>query len=298
MRQALILCLIASSLGVGVMMSADKQSTLNVTLRSQQEQSISGQQSWRTTETQTAWNPRKTAIIVCDMWDDHWCPNAAKRVGELAGPMNAVLKAARVKGVFVIHAPSSVTKFYEDTPQRKRAQAAPFAQTPVALSKDERWGTGWCYPDKDHEADLPIDDSDMGCDCEEKYEPHDPWTRQIATLEIAEEDALTDNGQETWNLLAERGIEHVILMGVHLNMCVLGRPFGIRQLTYLGKNVVLMRDMTDTMYNPKKAPHVSHFDGTDLVVGHVERYWCPTITSTVFTGKPFFRFQDDPRWVR
>ena len=36
----------------------------------------------------------------------------------------------------------------------------------------------------------------------------------------------------------------------------------------------------------------------DLVVGHVEKYWCPTITSTVFTGKPFFRFKDDPRWVR
>jgi hypothetical protein len=25
---------------------------------------------------------------------------------------------------------------------------------------------------------------------------------------------LTDNGQETWNLLAQRGIEHVILCGV------------------------------------------------------------------------------------
>jgi hypothetical protein len=49
------------------------------------------------------------------------------------------------------------------------------------------------------------------------------------------------------------------------------------------------------MYNPKKAPHVSHFAGTDLVIGHVERYWCPTMTSTVFTGKPAFQFQDDPR---
>ena len=40
-------------------------------------------------------------------------------------------------------------------------------------------------------------------------------------------------------------------MGVHLNMCVLGRPVGIRQMVNIGKNVVLMRDMTDTMYNPK-----------------------------------------------
>ena len=145
---------------------------------------------------------------------------------------------------------------------------------------------------------MPIDDSDMGCDCEESYEPHAPWTRQIATLEIADEDAITDNGQETWNLLQEREIGNVILMGVHLNMCVMGRPFGIRQMTYLGKNVVLMRDMTDTMYNPRMSPRVSHFEGTDLVVGHVERYWCPTITSTDLTGKPAFRFRDDPRGAK
>ena len=35
-------------------------------------------------------------------------------------------------------------------------------------------------------------------------------------------------------------------------MCVLGRPFGLRQMAKNGKNVVLMRDMTDTMYNPAK----------------------------------------------
>lgn len=29
-------------------------------------------------------------------------------------------------------------------------------------------------------------------------------------------------------------------------MCVLGRPFGLRQLARLGKNVSLVRDMTDT----------------------------------------------------
>ena len=84
-------------------------------------------------------------------------------------------------------------------------------------------------------------------------------------------------------------------MGVHLNMCVLGRPVGIRQMVNIGKNVVLMRDMTDTMYNPKKRPFVSHFDGTDLVVKHVEKFWCPSITSTAISGKAPFRFKNDPR---
>ncbi|MBN8246014.1 MAG: isochorismatase family protein [Verrucomicrobia bacterium] len=244
------------------------------------------------------WDPARTALILCDMWDDHWCKSAARRVGEMAGPLNAVVRDARARGLFIIHAPSSVTTFYEGTPQRERAKQAPYAPTPVPLSTQERWGTGWCWPDTPREPAMPVDDSDMGCDCAEKCTIREAWTRQIPAIEIAPEDAITDNGQETWNLLAERGITQVILAGVHLNMCVLGRPFAIRQQVRLGREVVLCRDLTDTMYNPEKAPRVSHFEGTDLVIGHVERFWCPTITSTDLTGRPPFRFRDDPRLSR
>jgi nicotinamidase-related amidase len=242
-----------------------------------------------------SWEAKKTAIIICDMWDDHWCKSAARRVGEMAGPLNDTVKAARARGVFVIHAPSTCTGFYAGTPQRKRAQAAAFSPTPVPLATAERWGTAWCWTDPRHEAVLPIDDSDMGCDCQpEKCKIREAWARQISTIEIAEPDAITDNGQETWNLLAERGIQNVILCGVHLNMCVLGRPFAIRQEVKWGKNVALVRDLTDTMYNPERPPGVSHFAGTDLVVEHVEKYWCPSFLSSDLTGKPPFRFKASP----
>ena len=247
------------------------------------------------TEEAVRWDPTRTAIIVCDMWDDHWCAGAARRVGELAVPMNAMLEGARERGVFIIHAPSSVVDFYEGTPQRERAQRAQFSPTPVPLSQAERWGTNWCWPDPDREPDMPIDDSDMGCDCPTECELRDPWTRQHATLQLDPADALTHDGQETWNLLEERGIEHVILCGVHLNMCVLGRPFAIRQMVHLGKDVLLMRDMTDSMYDSDSAPFVDHFTGTDLVVEHVERYWCPSFTSADLTGLPAFRFAEDDR---
>lgn len=242
------------------------------------------------------WKASETCLIICDMWDDHWCKSAARRVAEMAGPLNEVVQAARAKGIFIIHAPSSVTAFYKDTPQRKLALAAPFSQPPIALSTAPRWGTAWCWTDGRREGVLPIDDSDMGCSCSgEKCPIREAWTRQIATIEMADGDALTDNGQETWNLLAARKIENVILCGVHLNMCVLGRPFGIRQMTYLKKNVVLMRDFTDTMYNPDRPPGVSHFAGTDLVIAHVERYWCPTFLSSDLTGKKPFVFAEAGR---
>ena len=250
-------------------------------------------------EKAAAWEPKKTAIIVCDMWDDHWCKSAARRVTELAVPMNDMLKAARAKGLFIIHAPSSVTDFYKDTPQRRLAQSAPFAKTPVPLATAPRWGTAWCWTDPKRESVLPVDDSDMGCSCTgKKCEIVPPWKRQHPAIELMEGDALTDDGQETWNLLTARGIDNVILCGVHLNMCVLGRPFAIRQQVYLGKNVVFMRDMTDSMYNPERPPGVDHFTGHDLIIAHVERHWCPSITSDRIVGGQPFRFKEDTRPVK
>ncbi|AMV37785.1 isochorismatase family protein [Planctomyces sp. SH-PL62] len=268
---------------------ADEPFKLNLRSRSVADGRVS------VVESAATWEPRKTAIIVCDMWDQHWCKSAARRVGEMAGPLNATLKAARDRGAFIIHAPSTTTGFYDGSPQRLRAQKAPHSPTPAPLADSLRWGTAWYWTDASREGVLPIDDSDMGCDCAEKCEITAPWTRQTAAIDIDDADAITDDGQETWNLLAERGIDHVILCGVHLNMCVLGRPFAIRQLTVLGKQVALMRDMTDTMYNPERPPGVGHFAGTDLVVEHVERYWCPTFLSTDLTGAPAFRFPADPR---
>src|SRR5205823_14857732 len=101
-----------------------------------------------------------------------------------------------------------------------------------------------------------------------------------------------------YNLLQQRGIDNVIVMGVHANMCVLGRPFSIRQMVGEGKNVLLMRDMTDTMYNSRKRPFVNHFRGTDLIVDHIEKYWCPSITSVDFLGGEPFHFKADPKFAK
>lgn len=271
-----------------------QSAALQLNLR-QRVKSNASPEGYTTIEKKAAWDPKKTAIVICDMWDDHWCKSASRRVGELAGPLNDVVKTARSHGVFIIHAPSTVTAFYKDSPARKRAKSAPTAATPVPLSRAERWGTCWCWPEARREGVLPIDDSDMGCDCAVKCKIRDAWSRQTAAIDIADGDAMTDDGQETWNLLVHNRIDNVVLCGVHLNMCVLGRPFGIRQMVRLGKNVALMRDITDTMYNPERPPGVNHFQGTDLVVEHIEKHWCPSFVSSDITGKAAFRFKDDRR---
>ncbi|MGB8166911.1 MAG: cysteine hydrolase family protein [Chthoniobacteraceae bacterium] len=233
------------------------------------------------------WNPRQTALVICDMWDTHTCPNSAARVGEMAPRVNEFAKAARARGALIIHCPSNTLDFYKDHPGRKLAMDAPKVDPPVPLEK-------WCHVDLTAEAPLPIDDSDGGCDCPRTWKKGDPypWTRQHAGIEIVPGDAITDSA-EAYYLMRQRGIENVIVCGVHLNMCVLGRPFAIRQLVRQGLHVALVRDLTDTMYNPERAPSVTHFEGTRLMIGHVEKYWCPTITSAALLGGAEFRFKGD-----
>jgi nicotinamidase-related amidase/type 1 glutamine amidotransferase len=233
------------------------------------------------------WDPAKTAIVVCDMWNQHWCPDATKRVAEMAPRMNAVLVAARNQGVLIIHCPSNTMKFYEGTEQRDRARQAAKVVTKVPLRQS-------CNLDVKREGRLPIDDSDGGCECDPPCKQGSPWTRQIETLKIEAPDAITDSAEAVY-LMKQRGIENVIVTGVHTNMCVLGRPFAIRQLVDQGFHVALMRDMTDSMYSSRRPPYVSHFTGTDLVVEHIERHWCPTVTSVDLLGGHEFRFAGDRR---
>jgi len=91
------------------------------------------------------------------------------------------------------------------------------------------------------------------------------------------------DGQEIYNFCVQEGIKNIVLMGVHTNYCILVRPFCIRQMLRLGKNVVLARDLTDALYDPREPPHVSHARGTEMVVEHIESYLCPSILSQDLT---------------
>lgn len=287
-------CLVLSSL----LMNAATASAeaLQVELRFQTERPI-GSGQWETRTRQEKWKPEETAIVVCDVWDLHHCLNAVRRLEQFAPRLNEVLTKARDQGVTIIHSPSDCMDAYADHPARRRAMQAPMADYQPFDVK------AWCSAiPAEERANYPIDQSDGGEDDDLREHAEwaakltamgrqagTPWRSQNKLISIdAERDFISDRGDEVWNVLEARSIRNVILTGVHLNMCVLGRPFGLRQMVRNGKNAVLMRDMTDTMYNPKRWPFVSHQQGTELVVTHVERYVCPSITSDqILGGEPF-----------
>src|ERR1051325_10451365 len=87
--------------------------TLSFTARSRIEKT-KGSGEYEVVEKAVQWNAAKTAIIICDMWDQHWCKGASERVAEMAPVMNRVVGAARRRGVLIIHAPSETMDFYKD----------------------------------------------------------------------------------------------------------------------------------------------------------------------------------------
>ncbi|MCB1204851.1 MAG: ThuA domain-containing protein [Verrucomicrobiae bacterium] len=267
--------------------SGVKGETFHLKLRSESEVSP-GTKRFHSLTRREDWDASRTAVVICDMWDDHYCRSSAKRVAEMAPRMNEVVKKARAAGALIIHCPSGCMNFYADTPQRKLAQEAPRLGTTVPLE-------GWCYQDPEREPEMPVK-IDQPCDDEDALRPRVRfYNRQIETIEIAPEDAITESA-EAFFLMKSRGIENVLVMGVHTNMCVLGRPFGIRQLVRQGMKPVLVRDMTDSMYNPAEPPFVNHFTGNDLIFEHIEKYWCPTTTSGDILGDDkVFRFATDIR---
>jgi hypothetical protein len=62
-------------------------------------------------------------------------------------------------------------------------------------------------------------------------------------------------------------------------MCILDRSFAIKAMLGYGLRVLLVRDLTDAMYDPADPPYVDHDAGTALIVEYIEKFLCGTVTS-------------------
>ena len=139
-----------------------------------------GSDEWEETTLPRTFPAHATALLLCDMWDDHWCKSAARRCAALAHKMNPIIATARDRGVQIIHAPSECMAFYQDTPQRQRMVSLPVVDPVPAWDIDA--------------PPLPIDDSDGGCDDSPPCPTFHAWTRQHPAIAIAEPDAISDSG--------------------------------------------------------------------------------------------------------
>jgi hypothetical protein len=256
-------------LGAGVWNRNPTSSSPEFTLRLRSRvEAFRGTRMWDEVIVERTFEAQEMAVILCDVWDVHPCRGADERMNVMVQQMATFVDRIREKGAQIIHAPSDTMAFYKDTPQRRRMMEAPAA---VPVNPVE----GLTDPP------LPIND---GCATELNSLK---WTRQHPTIRIAPEDGISDSGEEIYNFLQQRVIHTVFFMGFHTNLCILNRSFGIRQMMRWGVACILIRDMTDIMYNPDDYPRLSHANAAELAVRHIEKYWCPSILSSeILQGLP------------
>jgi len=192
---------------------------LRLSLRTRVE-TFKGSGIWDTVLIRREFPTLEMAVLICDVWDRHWCKSATKRIEAFVAKMNRVVKAARRNGVQIIHSPSETMDFYANTPYRRRIANIPRVTPPSSLNIPS--------------PPLPIDDSDGGCDDIPPCRPYKAWTRQHPAIEIMEPDVISDDGLEIYSFMKLRGIKNLIIMGVHTNMCILNRSFGIKQMVKWG----------------------------------------------------------------
>lgn len=215
----------------------------------------------KVTTRQQAIDPRRIGVVVVDPWNFHWCKTATMRVDALIPRMNGALQAARAMGMTVMLCPSDVVDNYAGWPQREAILAMP--KRPVPPLKEIR---------------CPAPPDGGGCACgHDRCVVNYGWDAMHPDLKIAPADLMPDTLQEVWTVCQDRRLTHLIYVGVHTQVCLLGKPMGLRNLKAAGMECILARDITDAHPGYKPEIGLTPDSHTAEVVAHFERHLAPTI---------------------
>ena len=186
----------------------------------------------------------KVAVVIVDPWNFHWCMTACERVSAMVPRWNRALECARKLGMPVIWAPSDVVGMYSGYPQRERALAVPLVPVPKVRETCPRPAS----PRR-----LAAACADPGIPCVVNY----GWDGMNPDLVLADDDFIASSTEEVYALLKQRGITHVIYMGLHTNMCLFGKPGALKFMVQAGLNCLLARDINDAIHLLQSRPPAS-----------------------------------------
>tara|TARA_B100001093_G_C26854507_1_gene1026758 strand:- start:1020 stop:2093 length:1074 start_codon:yes stop_codon:yes gene_type:complete len=217
------------------------------------------------------YNYNEIALLSIGIWNGHSCYSATERIHDLAERANIFIKQMRENGSHIIHC-GSYSNYHckegdwEQTKLRKNMKGHD-----MAILKDK----GLNIPP------LPLDDSDGGYEKEDKNLEYNKKSVSIhPKIEIDyENDCISGYSKEILNYLYAKKIKCVLVFGTHTNMCVLDKPYGIKWFIRYGFPTVCVRNLCDTMYNPKMHPFVSQKESNTIMNDWLEKYICPTIDS-------------------
>ena len=221
---------------------------------------------------------RHVGVIAVDVWNFHWCKTATMRVDAIVPRMNKALDAARELGMTVMLCPSDVVDNYVGYPQREVVFALPKVPVPTV--------TNVTCP--------PVPDAG-GCACgRERCAVNYGWDGMHPGLRIGENDWMPDTQAEVYSICKKYGLTHLIYVGFHTQVCLLGKSMGLKAMKSAGLKCVLARDMTDAHPGYDPARNFTPDLNTEQVVEHFEKHLAATISFQEELAKIG---KWDPNWV-
>jgi type 1 glutamine amidotransferase/nicotinamidase-related amidase len=226
-------------------------------------------------------NPARTAIVVIDMWDRHWCRTYTARVANLVPRMNRTLDAVRKLGIQIVFAPSDVVDFYKDYPQRRAMLAIEEKPLPPKTTfKPPAQPTGRdcceCGPTQPCKT-QPCKTNSFG-----------RWSRQHPDLRIEKDDLIgnCNDQRELLNFCQARNIDTLIYAGVASNMCVLNRQFGMNNIQQYVPDLIFISDLVQAItangLDPKTKTEDWNFTpakGSAIIQRYIEKHIAPSLES-------------------
>jgi len=207
-------------------------------------------------------DPARVGVIAVDVWNYHWCKTATMRVDAIVPRMNKALDAARALGMTVMLCPSDVVDNYVGLPQRETVLAMPLVPVPKLV-----------------DVLCPEVPDAGGCACgRERCAVNYGWDGMHPDLRIGADDLMPDTQAEVYTICRRRGLTHLIYVGFHTQVCLLGKSMGLKSMKSAGLRCFLARDMTDAHPGYDPARNFTPDLNTEQVVAHFEKYLAPTIS--------------------
>jgi nicotinamidase-related amidase len=236
-------------------------------------------------------DPRRVAILAIDIWDYNVCKTWRTRAESLIPRINYCFDAARKLGMTLVFSPTNSMRDLNESLQRKATLALPNHAMPAGLALPDPYPGALKY---------------AMCECGEGelcfYTNN--TNNQHPDLKMVKGDFIALFQQEAYNIFRERRITHIIYTGFASNMCLWGKPTGMKYMRQLGFQCLFARDLTEaeTGYIPQS---FNPTRGTNQVNELIERDLAPSIDmeqtvhrAGVWDGEPILDFVHISPWGR
>lgn len=212
------------------------------------------------TVTPTVIDPEHLGVVAVDVWNWHWCKTATQRVAAIVPRMRVCLDRLRDMGATVFLCPTDVADAYIGQPQREFPLAIKKLTLPETLT-----------------IQCPPPPQGPGCACVDRCQGNYGWNAMHPALVPQLGDWIPNDRETLYTLCRKKNITHLLYVGFHTQICLLGKDIGLRNMKALGFDCILARDLTDSHpdYNPERG--IDPDDLTARTVAHFERYLCSSV---------------------